>query len=152
MYRICKRFEFQAAHVLSKHPGRCRFPHGHSYIVDVTLASDKLDENDMVCDFSAIRAALADYLQRLDHSILLNSADGSSCQAQRDNPRKVVFENRDPSSEVLAREIFEHAQRQFQRGGISGSHGARDTLNPNVRVEKVRVWETSSSWAEYQPG
>ena len=150
MYRICKRFEFQAAHVLSKHPGRCRFPHGHSYIVEVRLAADQLDENDMVCDFHALKAVVQTYLERLDHSMLLNSADAASCKVHADNPRKVVFEKTDPSSEVLAREVFLHTQRCLQAGRIEDSQGVGYTVNPHARVEAVRVWETSTAWSEYQ--
>jgi len=150
MYRICKRFEFQAAHVLSKHPGRCRFVHGHSYIVEVRLVADQLDENDMVCDFQALKAVVQTYLDGLDHSMLLNSADQANCARHADNPRKVAFDNCDPSSEVLAREIFMHTQRCLRAGPVENSNGVRYTLNPHARVQAVRVWETSTAWAEYR--
>ena len=42
-YRICKSFEIESGHMLSKHPGRCRFPHGHSRRVDVVLSAEDLD-------------------------------------------------------------------------------------------------------------
>lgn len=151
MYRICKHFEFQAAHVLSKHPGRCRFPHGHNYHVEVTLVADELDGNDMVCDFQALKAAVGAYLDTLDHAILLNSADQAAVRSQAENPRKVTFENADPSSEVLARAIFEQADRCLRQGEVIGPDGTRYALNPKARLEKVRVWETSSAWAEYRP-
>ena len=150
MYRICKQFEIQAAHVLSKHPGPCRYPHGHTYRVEVTVAADALDEKDMVCDFHAVKLVVQEYLDRLDHAFLLNSADAGTCRAQAENPRKVIFENCDPSTEVLAREIFKHVKDRLRQGTVENSTGIRFTLNPRARLEKVRVWETSSAWAEYQ--
>ena len=150
MYRICKHFEIQAAHVLSKHPGPCRYPHGHTYRVEVTLAADALDENDMVCDFQAVKLAVSDYLDQLDHAFLLNSADAATCRTQQDNPRKMVFQNCDPSTEVLAREIFRHVKDSLRRAAVENSNGIRFPLNPRAHLEKVRVWETSNAWAEYQ--
>jgi 6-pyruvoyltetrahydropterin/6-carboxytetrahydropterin synthase len=150
MYRICKQFEFQAAHILSRHSGRCRFPHGHNYRVEVTLTAEELDENSMVCDFQALKSVVTECLDPMDHAMLLNSSDTKSCETFADNPRTVIFDNRDPSSEVMAREIFEHLKRRLQAGTVETSAGMRFNFNPAIRVEKVRVWETSTAWAEYQ--
>lgn len=149
MYRICKRFEFPAAHVLSKHPGRCRFPHGHTYVVEVTMACDGLDENDMVCDLHALKAVVGAYLDRLDHAVLLNSADEQSCQALG-GERAVIFDCRDPSSEVLAHDIFEHVKRLLGAKTVKDDKGVEYRLNARARLEKVRVWETPTAWAEYE--
>ena len=50
-YRVCKSFHIESGHMLSKHPGLCRFPHGHSRRVDVVLGAETLDSSGMVCDF-----------------------------------------------------------------------------------------------------
>ncbi len=63
-YRICKTFEVESGHLLSKHPGKCRFPHGHSRRIEVVLAADTLDERDMVCDFKALKQLAADFVER----------------------------------------------------------------------------------------
>ncbi len=149
MYRICKQFEFQAAHILSKHPGKCRYPHGHTYKIEVSITSKELDENEMVCDFHAISAVVREYLKNLDHSIMLNSEDLANCAAMKDNPRTIIFESHDPTSEVLAKKIFEHIQKKMGSGKVV-SEGTNFTINPSARLERVRVWETSTAWAEYQ--
>jgi hypothetical protein len=41
-YRICKTFEIENGHMLSKHPDKCRFPHGHTRKVEFTLEADAL--------------------------------------------------------------------------------------------------------------
>src|SRR5947209_8102903 len=33
-FRICKTIEIENGHMLSKHPDKCRFPHGHSRRVE----------------------------------------------------------------------------------------------------------------------
>ncbi len=149
MYRICKQFEFQAAHVLSKHRGKCRYPHGHSYRVEITLIADELDENDMVCDFHAISAIVKEYIDTLDHCIMLNGDDSDNCIANKENPRCVIFEGKDPTSEVLAKTIFEHIDRKLSNQTVRMINGIEYRMNASVKIEKVRVWETSSAWAEY---
>ena len=62
-FRICKTFEIESGHLLSKHPDKCRFPHGHSRTVEVVLAADQLDANDMVCDFQTVKSALTAFLE-----------------------------------------------------------------------------------------
>ena len=61
--------------MLSKHPGRCRFPHGHSRRVDLVLSSYTLDERDMVCDFKALKLAVEEYIDAYDHALMVNDAD-----------------------------------------------------------------------------
>ena len=48
MYRICKTFEVENAHMLSKHPEKCKFPHGHSRKIEVVISAAQLDSADMV--------------------------------------------------------------------------------------------------------
>ncbi|MFA5863669.1 MAG: 6-carboxytetrahydropterin synthase [Phycisphaerae bacterium] len=150
MYRVSKQFEFPAAHVLSKHPGRCRYPHGHNYKVEITLAAKQLDPNDMVCDFHAISVMLKDCLDPFDHSIILNSNDLPNCQSQENNPRRILFEGKDPTTEVLAQTIFLHLKAKLAKTQSASSSGVEYKINPAVRVEKVKVWESPTSWAEYQ--
>ncbi|MEO1511971.1 MAG: 6-carboxytetrahydropterin synthase, partial [Planctomycetota bacterium] len=74
-YTVCKSFEVESGHMLSKHPGRCRYPHGHSRRVDVVISSEVLDENDMVCDFKAVKLAVGAFVDRFDHALVVNSED-----------------------------------------------------------------------------
>ena len=53
-YRICKSLEIENGHMLTKHPDKCRFPHGHTRRVEFVIEADELDENQMVCDFKII--------------------------------------------------------------------------------------------------
>jgi 6-pyruvoyltetrahydropterin/6-carboxytetrahydropterin synthase len=151
MYRVNKQFDFQAAHVLSKHPGLCRFPHGHNYKVEITLVAEELDGNNMVCDFQALKIILSECLDQLDHSILLNSADLTNRKAQENNPRCHLFQEKDPTSEVLAETIFHFLQDRLGKRIVRSSAGIEFKINPSAKLEKVRLWETPTAWAEYQP-
>ncbi len=147
-FRICKSFEFESGHALSKHPDKCRYPHGHSRTVEVILESDCLDGNDMVCDFTVIKRALGDFLDRWDHALCLNTDDPNFAFLKKTYGRRVVpFTGRDPTSEVMAKAVFDELKRKL----IGRTRGSRKTgtLPPGVRIERVRLTETRSSWAEY---
>jgi 6-pyruvoyltetrahydropterin/6-carboxytetrahydropterin synthase len=63
--------------------------------------------------------------------------------------RIIPFTDTDPTTEVLARTFFDEIARRL--AAYANRADTRYKLRPNVRLIKVRVWETSSSWAEYQP-
>ena len=136
-FRIAKTFTVESGHLLTKHPGACRFPHGHSRTIEIVVASDALDARDMVCDFADLKFAAAETVARFDHTFAVNTAD-PACAALRTayGDRVLAFENTDPTSEVLAREIF-----RAVRGKLA--------VHAGVRLERVRITETASSWAEY---
>lgn len=135
-FRIAKSFTVESGHLLTKHPGACRFPHGHSRTVEIVVASDTLDANDMVCDFKALKAAARSAVERYDHSFALNTADPRFAEFQAAYGEHVVaFPDTDPTSEVVACEIFRAVRAAL--------------AVPQVRLERVRVTETTTSWAEY---
>ncbi len=137
-YRICKTIEIDQAHVLSKHAGDCRFPHGHTRRIEVVLESEVLDAHDMVCDFARVKALLEPLVADWDHALCMNTGDDRfAVMRELFEPRVVGFADRDPTTEVLAETLF------------AALRGQLGTLGPGVRLVRVRIWETPSSWAEY---
>lgn len=151
VYRVCKSFEIESGHMLSKHPGRCKFPHGHSRRVDLVIASGHLGDGDMVCDFKSLKLAVEDYIDTYDHALMVNSNDPILEQLAEDTQaRVIVCEDEDPTTEVLARRIYEYVSAQLVDGGCyTDTHGKEFVLPAGLTLERVRVTETSSSWAEY---
>jgi len=151
MYRVCKSFEIESGHMLSKHKGLCRYPHGHSRRVDVVLAAETLDASDMVCDFKTVKLALEDFLNRLDHAMAVNSDDPSLAHLPPSmRERTVVFQHTDPTTEVIAKYVFDFLTTEIAAGReYTDRNGERYRFPPGLIVERVRVTETSSSWAEY---
>jgi 6-pyruvoyltetrahydropterin/6-carboxytetrahydropterin synthase len=145
-FRIAKTLVVESGHLLTKHPGACRFPHGHSRSIEVVLASDSLDGRDMVCDFKAIKHLLSAIVARYDHSLSLNTADANYPALRTTYGDRVIpFEGVDPTTETLARTIFQELRTHL-------SLPPADPLYPipaGVRLERVRVSETASNWAEY---
>lgn len=147
-FRICKSFEIESGHILSKHAGNCRFPHGHSRRIEVVVTADVLDAHDMVCDFKALKSALSDFLNTWDHALCLNTNDPEFAYFQKTYGARIIpFTGRDPTSEVMAQTIFRELRRQL--ASMPLAEGVDQRISATIRVESVRVSETSSSWAEF---
>lgn len=149
MFRICKTLEIENGHMLARHPDKCRFPHGHSRRVEFVLEASELDANGMVCDFKIIKDAVGAYLDGFDHALCMNTQDPmfkTFKAAYGDNV--IAFEDTEPTTEVLARTFFDACSDHLAR--YAATPEARFQLASGVRLVKVRVWETSSSWAEYE--
>jgi len=134
--------------MLSKSDSFCSFPHGHTRRVEMVFEADQLDENQMVCDYRAVKMLVKDYLDSFDHSMCVNTAD-PNYESLRDlfGDRIIPFEDLDPSTEVMAKTIFVEARRRLAE--MMAAAQSKFTLQPGLRLARVRVWETSSSWAEY---
>lgn len=147
-YRICKSFEIESGHMLSKHPDLCRFPHGHTRKVELVLEADSLDANEMVCDFKVLKETMDEYLKRFDHALCMNTSDRNFAQMQAAfGERIIAFQNQDPTTELLAKSIYDELVRAI--AAYQASANTKYPISTTIRIAKVRVWETSSSWAEY---
>ncbi len=147
-YRICKSFTIECGHLLSGHPDRCRFPHGHSRRVDLVLAADDLDENQMVCDYKVLKEAIGAFIDTFDHAFCINSADPHyTTLRQAFGERLITFDQVDPTTEVLAKRIYDETVRRLRE--YANRDDTRYALRAKVRLVKVRLWETATSWAEY---
>ncbi len=143
MYRVTKRFRFEAAHQLSgAHSTACTdCVHGHSYVVEVTLASECLNTDLMVIDFGYIKEAIEAIREEWDHALLLPP---SLFLQYRDTPsRKIVEMVANPTAELMAACVFERVSTALT--GLIWTQGT------GLRVQKVRVQETENGWAEYEP-
>ncbi|AFT66594.1 MULTISPECIES: 6-carboxytetrahydropterin synthase QueD [Cycloclasticus] len=133
MYRITKNLSFCYGHRLMNHPGKCRHLHGHSARVEITLESEQLNEQGMVCDFADIKQFAGQWInETLDHNMLLHKNDPVLPLLQEAGERLMVVDEH-PTAEFLAKLIYNYVSK----GGFP--------------VTKVSVWETDSSSASYSP-
>lgn len=121
MFRISKKFKFDAAHQLQNLPEghKCGNLHGHTYTVEVVLESETVtDLEAWVVDFGELSFIKEFIDTKFDHKNLNEEFGGQT------------------TSENLARFFYEFVEARF------------DTLY-NVKVAYVRVSETEATWAEY---
>ncbi|MCK9365365.1 MAG: 6-carboxytetrahydropterin synthase [Syntrophales bacterium] len=148
-YRICKTIEIESGHMLTKHHDNCKYPHGHSRQVELILEADELDANDMVCDFSVLKIALKGFLDSFDHAMCMNTKDPLYETFKKAYGDRVIgFDDTDPTTEVIARMIFAQAREGLEK--YAREKGQPYFLANGVRLVRVRVWETSTSWAEFE--
>ena len=76
-----RRFTFDAAHILPNHPGKCSRPHGHTYILEVSvqgsiLNDDLWKEQRFFVDLGTVKSIVkAELDQRWDHFDLNQTVD-----------------------------------------------------------------------------
>lgn len=121
---ITKIFEFEAAHHLPLYDGKCRDIHGHTYKLEVTVSSQALTKSGpktgMVMDFGSLKEIVkTEILDHIDHT------DLNTIWPQG------------PTAEIVCRWIFEVLDAELLR-----------LNNSMLQLEKVRLWETSTSYAE----
>ena len=91
-----------------------------------------------------------DLIEGLDHSMALNSEDPYRSGLAEIGERVLLFEGQDPTTEVLARWLYQRiAERMAEGGWVKERTDERYCLPEGLELERIRVWETSSSWAEY---
>lgn len=101
----------------------------------------------MVMDFKAIKEMMGSFLARFDHALCMNTSDENFPLFHKVYGDRIIpFDDQDPTSEAMARAVFLHAREALTHAAAGESSFP---VRSCVRLERVRVWETSSSWAEY---
>lgn len=144
MFKVTKAFEFDAAHRLPDHKGKCCQIHGHRYRVEVTFSAPDLNDEGMVIDFGDISTKFKAYLNSTwDHVLILDKDDelglflwSHKDELKKESTKKIMMTtmNSQPTAEAMAYRFFEWFETNFRK-----------------KVEKVRVYETPNSWADYVP-
>lgn len=129
MHRIMRAFEFEAAHFLPEHRGKCSEMHGHSYKVEVFILAHSVDAQGMVFDFGILKELWNIHIDPLvDHGVLNES---------------LLFKGVYPTAENMARVFFDEISRLLSESPV----------RKDIWVEKVRVYEKIGfAWAEYERG
>ena len=104
---------FSAAHRLDGYNGSCANVHGHNWKVRLSVKCKKTESIGMTIDFKVLKKHFEKILSDFDHKYL-NDLE--------------VFSNHNPTSEFIAKTIFERSSVQIN--------------NSNCEVKEVEVWES----------
>ena len=79
--RVRRRFRFEAAHRLPRHPGKCRELHGHSYELLVVVERPVDPHSGMAIDFTDLkRLVRREVVDRVDHKDLNEIIDNPTAE------------------------------------------------------------------------
>lgn len=107
---ICTRkIEFDSAHRLINHEGKCKLIHGHRYVLEASFASTKLDEIGRVIDFSIIKDLLGSWInQNFDHNTILSIKDKKlGDEIEKITNQKIYYLADNPTAENIAKHLLE---------------------------------------------
>ena len=144
MYIVKKQLEVAGAHNLkTTYATPCNRIHGHDWVITVTLASDKLDENGMVIDFKHLKKAIEECIKDLfDHALILSS---EAFRGEAENELLRWAEKYDMRHYVMpCRTTAENMAIHFKE--LIMCYLNNQDIYP-VEVH-VRVYETPTSFAE----
>jgi 6-pyruvoyltetrahydropterin/6-carboxytetrahydropterin synthase len=137
--RVTKEFRFEGAHALVGYDGKCRYIHGHSYRLFVTLkgqpvTSGQSPKSGMVIDFSDLKRIVNDKIINVyDHALILRE-DAKLAAEISDHYSNVTITPFQPTCENLVLHFVQ-------------------ILKPNIPEEislhSVRLYETPTSYAEW---
>lgn len=119
---IYQKAEFDAAHRLLGYPGNCNNIHGHTWLVEVWIDRNDLDDLGMCVDYRVIKEY---FKKEFDHRCILNDQDMALATDLRKHGLSVLTMSGNPTAENLARKIL-----------------------VDLGASKVRVHESAANYAE----
>jgi 6-pyruvoyltetrahydropterin/6-carboxytetrahydropterin synthase len=141
MIRVTKEFTFEMAHALLGYDGSCKYVHGHSYGLSVTVIGKPIKNDSdpklgMVIDFGDLKKIVREtVINEFDHALVINSKSPMG-QLKNSNEMfdKVILVDFQPTSENL---VSFYAER------ISGK------LPDGLKLHNLKLRETATSYAEW---
>lgn len=135
----CTRtLEFDAAHRVDGHEGKCFNLHGHRYKVEIHACAAQLDDLGRVIDFSVIKDLIGEWIDsHWDHNVILWENDQRTIECVTQCPRtKLPYRlPYNPTAENMARYLLHTVCPWILQ-------------DKGIVVVKVRMYETPNCWAE----
>lgn len=140
--RVTKQFDFEMAHALDCHDGKCHNIHGHTYQLAVTFIGEPEDaigtpKDGMVIDFADLKKIVKHSIVDVyDHALVLR--DNSRFLGVLDTKinERLILKPYQPTCENMLIDFVEIIQEN-----LKGYHG--------VELHSVLLRETLTSYAEW---
>ena len=137
--RLTKQFEFEAAHSLIGYDGACKYIHGHSYVLYVTIIGiPSADLNNpklgMVMDFGSLKQIVNENIvSRFDHCLMLKQDSPLSSELKAEYKKVEIFEFQPTCENMLLYfvSLLEHKMPE------------------NIALLSIKLHETGGSYAEW---
>jgi 6-pyruvoyltetrahydropterin/6-carboxytetrahydropterin synthase len=139
--RLTKEFRFEASHALWHYDGLCKNIHGHSYILQVTVKGEPIEDLNnvklgMVMDFGDLKKIVKEEIvDQLDHSVILNRKAPHQSFANVDEMfDRIHLLEYQPTCENM---VDDFAKKITAR------------LPKEVQLFSIKLYETATSYAEW---
>ncbi len=147
MLTITKIFHYEMAHALHRYDGACANIHGHSYRLEVTVTGPVITDKEhpkhgMIMDFGDLkRIVQQQVLDVFDHALVLNVAS-------RGNKREHANVETSETPELFGNIVWVDYQPTNENLLLDFASRITPHLPNNVRLVKLRMYETEGSFAE----
>ncbi len=137
MFECTRRIEFDAGHRVIGHKNKCKYLHGHRYVLEITAQSANLDELGMVADFGELKEIIKSWVDsNLDHNTILSVHDRKLGDFMSTHTgQSVYFLNDNPTAENIAMHIKNDIVPQIFE-------------NMPYKITKIRLYETPNCFVE----
>jgi len=141
---IRKLFKFENAHIVRDCSTlRCsQNIHGHSYIVEVLMESNYLDNGQMVYDFGLTKLYIKEFIDSFDHAITLWNGDNKEyISDMKKHSKRWIELPVSPSAEQFSRVFFIAIDRILTLSTMNNSE-------KEVKLNSIIVHETQTGYAQ----
>ena len=137
MVTCTRRLHFDSAHRIVNHESKCKFVHGHRYVVEATFEAKELDDLGRIVDFGIIKEKLGNWIDdNWDHNIVLWQEDkllGDSIEEQ--TQQKVFYLPTNPTAENMADYLLNTVCKEL-------------FFDSDVKCVRIKLFETPNCYAE----
>lgn len=141
---IRKEFKFENAHIVREcSTQRCsQNIHGHSYVIEVLLESNYLDNGQMVYDFGLTKLYIKEFIDSFDHAITLWSKDSKEyIKDMKKHSQRWIELPVSPSAEQFSRIFFIVIDKILNLSTMNNSE-------KEVKLNSIIVHETKTGYAQ----
>ena len=104
MLSCSRKIEFDAAHRVCQHESKCKYLHGHRYVIEASFTAKELDTLGRIVDFGVIKKKLGSWIdEHWDHTTILYHKDTELGEAiAAITKQKIFYLPSNPTAENMA--------------------------------------------------
>jgi len=132
-----RRIEFDAGHRVMGHENKCKYLHGHRYVLEITARASELDSLGRVVDFGVLKSIMKEWIdENLDHNVILAKKDSALGDViAKETGQNIYYLKSNPTAENIALHI---------KSDIIPLLFTKDSFD----IVKLRLYETPNAYVE----